>query len=598
MIDFPLKKLYHKYMSRSMRTKLMLSFSSLIFLSLMIVLVVVYVYVSKDYRQQIQYSADKSFSQAYDFIDKKIESLIYTSDVVYSNDSVQSILSEDLYNYRYNYQQQHLDMLTLEKFLNSLSYSKDAYLASLYVDDSLVYSKQNLFFFSDKLLEQNEQYKKWLDSNEMRIWLPPEKMRLPDQQSPIMLISLLRKINSIYGENNTIGIERISMKADDINTIIQKANITQNGVVYIQNSNNQMINTLKGDIFEKLDLGREQLPKREIKWEQISRNGKSFLVNSRRFHNSDWTMIAVIPFTEILSLSNRLGVIILLLLIASIALTCSVAYLFARSMTKGLSILSKQMENVQNGILDNTITSKKKDEIGTLINSFNYLVNRIKHHSKEQYESGKAIKNAELKTLQAQINPHFLYNTLDLINWRALDNNAPQIAEISTALAKFYKISLNKGKDILSIGDEIAHVSAYVKIQNFRFEGSINLSIDIPDDIKSYSILKTVLQPIVENSIMHGIMLTRDGRSKEIKISAVRQDEDIIIYVKDNGAGMTAVQLSSILEEKVNTNLSGYGVWNIHSRLQLCYGNKYGLLYESTQGLGTTVAVRIPLTQA
>ncbi len=591
---FPFKKLYRKYMSRSLRTKLMLSFSVLIFISIMVVLVVVYVYVSRDYRQQIQFSANKSFSQAYDVIDKKIESLIYTADVVYSNDSVQSVLSKDLYSYRYDYQQQHLDMLTLEKFLNSLSYSKDAYLASLYVDDSLVYSKQNLFFFSNRLLEQNEQYRKWFNSNEMRIWLPPETIRLPDQQSAVTLISLLRKINSIYGENSNIGIERISMKAEDIDTIIQKANITQNGVVYIQNSNNQMINTLKGDIFEKLGLVPDQLPKREIKWEQISRNGKSFLVNSRRFHNSDWTMIAVVPFTEILSLSNRLGVIILLLLLASIAVTCSVAYLFARSMTKGLSILSRQMENVQNGLLDITITTKKKDEIGTLINSFNYLVNRIKQHAKEQYESGKAIKSAELKALQAQINPHFLYNTLDLINWRALDNNAPQIAEISTALAKFYKISLNKGKDIISIGDEIIHVTVYVKIQNFRFEGIINLITEIPDEIKTYSILKTILQPIVENSIMHGIMLTRDGRSKEIRISAVREEEDIIIYVKDNGIGMTPEQLAVILEQKSNTGMSGYGVWNIHSRLQLCYGPNYGLHYESTQGEGTTAAVRIP----
>ena len=594
MMNFPFKRLYQKYMNRSMRTKLMLSFSALIFISIMTVLVVVYSYVSRDYKQQIQYSADKSFSQAYDFIDKKIESLLYTADVVYSNEAVQSILSKDLYSYRYDYQQQHLDMLALEKLLNSLSYSKDAYLASLYVDDSLMYSRQNLFFFSNQLLEQNEEYKKWFNSNEMRIWLPPEKIRLPDQQSPVILISLLRKINSIYGGNNTIGVERISMKADGINEIIQKANITQNGVVYIQNSNNQMINTLRENAFEKLDLARDQLPDREMKWEKLTRNGKSFLVNSRRFHDSDWTMIAIIPFSEILSLSNRLGVIIMLLLLVSIAVTCSVAYLFARSMTKGLSILSRQMESVQNGILDNTITTKKRDEIGKLINSFNYLVNRIKQHSKEQYESGKAIKTAELKALQAQINPHFLYNTLDLINWRALNYNAPQIAEISTALAKFYKISLNKGRDILSIGEEAAHVSAYVKIQNFKYDGAINLTIQIPDEIKSYSIIKTVLQPIVENSIMHGIMLNRDGRPKEIEISAVRQAEDIVIYVRDNGVGMSREQLAVILEEKSGTSISGYGVWNIHSRLQLCYGPDYGLHYESAPGEGTTAAVKIP----
>lgn len=594
MMNFPFKRLYQKYMNRSMRTKLMLSFSALIFISIMTVLVVVYSYVSRDYKQQIQYSADKSFSQAYDFIDKKIESLLYTADVVYSNEAVQSILSKDLYSYRYDYQQQHLDMLALEKLLNSLSYSKDAYLASLYVDDSLMYSRQNLFFFSNQLLEQNEEYKKWFSSNEMRIWLPPEKIRLPDQQSPVTLISLLRKINSIYGGNNTIGVERISMKADGINEIIQKANITQNGVVYIQNSNNQMINSLRENAFEKLDLARDQLPGREMKWEKLTRNGKSFLVNSRRFHDSDWTMIAIIPFSEILSLSNRLGVIIMLLLLVSIAVTCSVAYLFARSMTKGLSILSRQMENVQNGILDNTITTKKRDEIGKLINSFNYLVNRIKQHSKEQYESGKAIKTAELKALQAQINPHFLYNTLDLINWRALNYNAPQIVEISTALAKFYKISLNKGRDILSIGEEAAHVSAYVKIQNFKYDGAINLTIQIPDEIKSYSIIKTVLQPIVENSIMHGIMLNRDGRPKEIEISAVRQAEDIVIYVRDNGVGMSREQLAVILEEKSGTSISGYGVWNIHSRLQLCYGPDYGLHYESAPGAGTTAAVKIP----
>jgi two-component system sensor histidine kinase YesM len=211
----------------------------------------------------------------------------------------------------------------------------------------------------------------------------------------------------------------------------------------------------------------------------------------------------------------------------------------------------------------------------------------------DKFKLGREMKNLEVKALQAQINPHFLYNTLDLINWMSIRNNVPEISGLVEALGRFYKLSLSRGEDIVSIGNEIEHVKTYVKIQNMRFNNNINLEINFPEELLGYSIVKIVLQPIVENAILHGI-LEKDDEKGTIQIEGFLENNTIRINVKDDGIGMNDSRIREILSGESTLEPHGYGVHNINERLRLNYGNEYGLTFVSEEGKYTIATVRIP----
>ena len=213
---------------------------------------------------------------------------------------------------------------------------------------------------------------------------------------------------------------------------------------------------------------------------------------------------------------------------------------------------------------------------------------------RQQYRSGKAVKSAELRALQAQINPHFLYNTLDLINWEAFEHDAPEISEIAQNLARFYRISLNKGRPVVTIREELEHVSAYVSIENRHFDGSISLAIDVPEEIQALGCINIILQPFVENSIMHGIAQDPSWGKCSIRVSARQEDGDILFTIEDDGPGMTPEQIDAIFEKNTTQRTSGYGVKNIQSRIRLSFGEDYGVTYDTARKTGTAVFARIP----
>jgi two-component system, sensor histidine kinase YesM len=180
-----------------------------------------------------------------------------------------------------------------------------------------------------------------------------------------------------------------------------------------------------------------------------------------------------------------------------------------------------------------------------------------------------------------------------MINWFALSNKGEEITTVVDALAQFYKISLSSGKDVISIKDEINHVSSYFQIQNMRFKNSLHLIMDIDEDILNLGILRITLQPIVENAIIHGI-LCKDSKSGTIHINGRRQGEDIIFLIQDDGIGMSEETLKNIHQKRINSRKgSGFGVKNINERIKLYYGSAYGLFFKSNVTKGTTVEIRI-----
>ena len=211
----------------------------------------------------------------------------------------------------------------------------------------------------------------------------------------------------------------------------------------------------------------------------------------------------------------------------------------------------------------------------------------------EKYRMGIHLKSAELKALQSQINPHFLYNTLEMVNWLAYGGRTEDIHTAVISLSKYYRLILNKGKDTLTLSEELAHVGYYIKIQDIRFPGKITYIEEVEEDILASIVPKIILQPLVENAIQHGIWEKKDKKGM-IRIRGYEENGTVYVQVADDGIGMDAQTLSQVMDGTIASSGSSYGVKNVHARLQLMFGEAYGLSFESREGEGTCVTVRFP----
>lgn len=307
-----------------------------------------------------------------------------------------------------------------------------------------------------------------------------------------------------------------------------------------------------------------------------------------------WYMVVVIPSRPLIIKSQMLMLQYLSLFVVSIAVALLIAFTLSRSITRRLSLVNRQMAKVRFGPPVPLEESDIHDEIGDLIDTYNYMSREMNHLMREMERTGEELRIAEFHSLQAQINPHFLYNTMDMINWMAVQNKTSEIADAVLSLSRFYKLTLSKKASISTIAEEKEHVSIYLKLQNMRYSDAIDLVIDIPDELLDYEIPKLTLQPIAENSVLHGIM-EKEERSGTIVLTGWKEENAVILLLSDDGVGMDAEILDRILYEKSprqkGTNIA---VYNTHHRLQVLYGNSFGLTYHSTPGQGTEVMIRIP----
>ena len=237
------------------------------------------------------------------------------------------------------------------------------------------------------------------------------------------------------------------------------------------------------------------------------------------------------------------------------------------------------MQTVRHGPPTPMESPQAHDEIGNLIDTYNYMTRKMEELMEKQAKAAEDLRIAEFNSLQAQINPHFLYNTMDMINWMALQGQTDEISHAVQSLSRFYKLTLSRKKGISTIARELEHVTIYVQLQNMRYHDSIELITDIPDELSEYQIPKLTLQPVVENSILHGI-LEKESKSGTIVITGWMENEDIVLLISGKGKSQSG-----------GTNIA---VYNTHRRLQILYGNNYGLTYSSKPGEGTEVEIRFP----
>ena len=262
---------------------------------------------------------------------------------------------------------------------------------------------------------------------------------------------------------------------------------------------------------------------------------------------------------------------------------------FSRIFTRKIEELTKNMDQVNHGSRQVTVSSDSEDEVGILINSFHNMMDEINRLIDEVYVNKIALKEYELKALQAQINPHFLYNTLSMMNWMAIRSNQMEISKVTLALSTFYRTALSKGEDVVTVENCIQNMQAYLEIQLTMHDNNFTVDWDIDPTIKNEKMPKLLLQPVVENAIEHGIDEKEDG-DKKLFLSFRGNGDDVEITVRDNGMGMPQEKAETL----VTYQAKGYGLKNVNDRIRLLYGEKYGIQIFSAPDEGTTVVMRFP----
>ena len=586
--------------------KLLLSYIILILFPLALISGLFYKNFSSFATDHVTYSTKQSFEQAYSFLSYKLNNIKETSNILIRNNNIINIIKTDIYSKDDVHQMESMNSLLT--FLTSLQDEINVARVRLYVPNGLIYANDNRNIFNINSLKNSEWYNILKKSGKSYFWSPSSYLGADDPNAQIVeynnifnkdVLSLTKPLLDPENYGESIAVTRLDFYKNDVIKILNKANTFASSLSYIENSQGEIVATSSDDLLQKYrvkDVSMNNSLYKASHWTTDHFLNEDALVGYRLLENTDWCMITVIPLGNITSESNQMRNELLIFSLVILICAIVLAYIISHSITKGVSELTSKMRNLHNGRLEPITLPPRKDEIGMLIEDYNYMTERMLELIKEQYKSGQELKSAELKALQAQINPHFLYNTLDMINWFALKNMGDEITATVESLARFYKLSLSSGKEVITIKDELMQVSSYFQIQNMRFKNKIVLNINVDEAIQQCSILKLTLQPIVENSILHGI-LCKESKSGTITIFGRLDDDIIILRVDDDGIGIPEDKLQKIMEGKVKSNHEGgFGIRNTNKRIKLYYGDSYGLTYFSEYGKGTIVEIKIPTT--
>lgn len=396
----------------------------------------------------------------------------------------------------------------------------------------------------------------------------------------------------------TQGILVVDMNFSSIDKLCSKVNLGKKGYIYI-------IDKHGGLVYHP----QQQLLYMGLKTENsekalgyISGNyteyldGKKRLVTVRTVDYTNWRIIGVYYMDELVTTNREILNFAVWISLIGIFFVVAISVSITGKITQPIKELERTMEKVESGDFDMNVEVKGEDEVVHLANTFNSMLATTRRLMVQIVSEQEEKRKSELNALQAQINPHFLYNTLDSIVWMAENGKSQDVIVMVTALAKLFRISISRGKNIISVKEEMEHAKNYLIIQNIRYKNKFKYSLNAEEDVLELLTMKLILQPLIENAIYHGVEYMVDEGS--IEISAFLRGESLIFQVKDNGLGMTKETLENLLSKIVEgSEGSGVGVKNVHERIRLYYGKEFGLEIESEREVGTTIRITQPIVR-
>lgn len=405
------------------------------------------------------------------------------------------------------------------------------------------------------------------------------------------IVTVVRAVND-PDSGEMLGVISVDMLTNAIEERIRDVTLGKTGYVFVQDDAGDIVYAPVNDtVYRVRQEWLEDAPG------VYTIEGERYQILCVYSDVTGWSTAGVFRMGETLQSVESLRKYTLLVAVISIILATIVSLTFSSSFTRPISRLRHLMGEAEEGHLDISFdTQKYSGEIRQLGSSFNSMIDKIRNLLDLVYKEQCDKREAEIRTLQAQIKPHFLYNTLDTIRWMAEEHQAADIVKLVSALTCLFRVSLSRGREVISLADEMDHVRSYLYIQKVRYEDKLNYEIDVPDELLSLQVNKLILQPLVENAIYHGIKQKR-GQG-HICLSGRSEGGRLIMCVKDDGAGMTAekcAELNAALHTPAGTEYDhGYGIFNVNDRIRLSYGREYGLHYTVNDQGGITVQLTCP----
>lgn len=464
----------------------------------------------------------------------------------------------------------------------------------------------NGYYVSDRRITLLNQYTKLEDQSWYKLAkskggqsvISPPHVQNIIQDEHRWVVSLSRELKSTDGIKGE-GIFLVDLNLSIINDICSKINLGKKGYVFVVDPGGNIIYHPQQQLIYS-NLRTEQIAK-----VTAAKSGTSFTINDdkgKRIYsvhdtNFGWKIVGVAYADDLIANEGTIRNSILLYAIIGIIFSLLLSLLLSYRMSKPLRILQRDMKKVERGNFNIRTRIEQNNEIGQLGRSFNLMLAQIKNLMQEIINNQENKRKSELMLLQSQINPHFLYNTLDSIIWMGEQKKHEEVVLMTSALAKLFRASITKDKELVPILVEVDHITNYLLIQKMRYNEQLEYEIDISESILNYKTLKILLQPFVENAIYHGIR--NKPEPGKITIRGREQAQIIIFEVEDDGLGMTAEQLEHIWKVPDNghpgkTLSSGIGIGNVNERVKLYFGDMYGIQIRTELEEGTCVTITIP----
>lgn len=417
-----------------------------------------------------------------------------------------------------------------------------------------------------------------------------------NESSYSWVISLSRAVEVTDEGKATQALLLINLNYRYFEEIFSNVNLGNGGYVYLTNDRGDIIwhpkqNEIYSGRFNEDNKYAATL-KDGITVENLS--GKNLTLNVRTIGYTGWKLVGVTPSAALGIDGIKFRFFVLFVADLFLFLLAMINAFISDKISNPIKRLDGSVREIESGNLDVEIVPSGSYEVEHLGKSIKNMLGRIKVLMSDLVAEHNAKRKSEFDTLQSQINPHFLYNTLDIIVWMIENENSDKAVNIVTALAKFFRISLSKGKNIITVKDEVEHVRNYLMIQNMRFKNRFEYSIDVDEKVLSYSSLKLMLQPLVENAIYHGMeFMDGDG---EIDVKVFKEDDSLYFTITDNGLGMSEDMVETLLSKDFvpSKKGSGIGVKNVNERIKLYFGSEYGLKVESEPDEGTKITIHLP----
>ena len=589
-------KIYGRF---SLKIKIFLQFSISIILPMLLFICFITYFNYNSSKEKVFELANNSVKQAKWNIDYKLSNYNKLSVQIIFSENIQNAFDEDKYKNN-NYE---IKLKIGEDFLIRKIKNKDLLSLSLYkLDYSNLYS--NIYFDTLPITNVNSSFPKLMEnSSNGLVYLDTYNDYIG--LGPIMLFSRnIRSSGAAFG--SLLGYMSFCIDQEAFFSILREPAQGISGQYFLIDDRGSVIT-------DSTDMDSISTISQTVNLNTLSMNkspntfvigNKKYILFNEALSLPSLKIIGLVPLEEITQNVYPIIKYSLLLLAAFTVLILMLATYISYGILKPIRKLEEIMEEIRNENFNVQMDYKGNDEIAILADNFNLMVNRLNQLIYENYQSKMheselmfLEKEAQLNALQQQINPHFLYNTLESIKWMAYRIDAIEICNMATALGKFFRGSITKGKEFITLGQEIDHLESYIYIQKIRYQGKLDINIDIADELKDYKVIKLLLQPLVENAIIHGTENMKSGGL--VNITANKLDDSIQITVTDNGSGIDPNKLNSIIANLSSPGQdyekNSIGLSNVYRRLKLYFGEKSSFELISEEGLGTTVKIRVPI---